>query len=237
MKRYAGSKFTVKDQEYGVSTGNYGAAAGATGDIGAAFNAMRSNATEFGELGKANLSTRAAEQAAAWAAEAGVAAAGIGAVSNVYGAKLQSDAAIKSAQIQAEASKDAADAKAGATKSAGIMSAIGSIAGAGIGLLSDERTKHSVEELESVAMMLRNLRPVSFFYKQEYTSDPWRKHYGFIAQEYQEIMPEATKEDTSSGLLTIDTSELIALLVKGYQELDSRITKCEVRQVLEGVIK
>ena len=112
------------------------------------------------------------------------------------------------------------------------MSAIGGIASAGIGLLSDEETKHTIDELEYACDVLRELRPVTFFYKDEYSANPERMHYGFIAQEFQKVMPDATYVDGSINKLTIDTSELIALLVRANQELQSRVTRLEAKNAL-----
>ena len=62
----------------------------------------------------------------------------------------------------------------------------------GLGILSDENTNHTIDYLNSGLEILRQLRPVSFYYKEDFTDMPDRKHYGFIAQEYQEHMPDAT---------------------------------------------
>ena len=104
-------------------------------------------------------------------------------------------------------------------------------------LASDEKTKHTVNQLQSGLEILRQLRPVSFYYKDEYTDMPNRKHYGFIAQEYQEHMPDATYTAEGSGLLCIDTMELIALLVRANQELEARVARLEVSNVLAEVGK
>ena len=60
-------------------------------------------------------------------------------------------------------------------------------------------------------------------------------HYGFIAQEYQKLMPDATYTDSTTGMLCIDTAELIALLVRANQQLEQRVTRLEVENVLEAV--
>ena len=119
---------------------------------------------------------------------------------------------------------------------AGMMSAIGSIAGAALPLmLSDEDTKHTVDKIEDALETLRNLRPVTFYYKEEYSASPHRLHHGFIAQEYQKYMPDATYFDESIGKLCIDTNELIALLVRANQQLETRITRIEAKQALRAV--
>ncbi len=60
-------------------------------------------------------------------------------------------------------------------------------------------------------------------------------YYGFIAQEYKDVMPDATYYNEETGMLTIDINQLIALLVKGYQQLDNRVTRMEAKNVLAGV--
>lgn len=234
--RFAGSGLSVDQHSYsGGGSANFASAAGAAGDLASNFSAMREKAPRYDQLGAQNMSARSSERQAAMQAEASVTSAGIGAVANVHGSKLAADSNIRAAEINAEASLEAADKAAASQKKASTMGAIGGIAAAGIGLLSDERTKHSIEDLESVTMKLRQLRPVTYYYKQEFTADPWRKHHGFIAQEFKHAMPDATIEDKVTGMLSIAPVELIAVLVKGYQELDARITRCEVRQVLEEV--
>ena len=94
--------------------------------------------------------------------------------------------------------------------------------------LSDKRVKNSVEAISDATEQLKQLEPVSFFYNDGQTGyDPSRKHYGFIAQEYQKVMPDATYTDDDSGYLCIDTNELIGLLVKSNQELTARVEKLE----------
>ena len=48
-------------------------------------------------------------------------------------------------------------------------------------------------------------------------------------------MPDATYFDESTGKLCIDTIELIALLVRGIQQLETRVTRMEAKQALAGV--
>ena len=82
-----------------------------------------------------------------------------------------------------------------------------SIAMAALPLFSDSRVKHTVVELENAMSLLRQLRPVTFYYNEGF-GDPDRMHYGFIAQEYAEHMPDATYTDEETGMLCINTVEL-----------------------------
>ena len=89
--------------------------------------------------------------------------------------------------------------------------------------------------MEKACETLRQLKPVTFYYKEEYSQNPERMHYGFIAQEYQKVMPDATYTDPTTGKLCIDPIELIGLLVRANQELEKRVTQMEVKQVLATV--
>ena len=100
--------------------------------------------------------------------------------------------------------------------------------GLGAIFASDERCKNALSTL-------RELRPVTFYYNEEYSSNPERMHRGFIAQEYKEVLPSATYHDETTDLLCIDTHELIALLVRSVQQLELKIGRLEAVNALEGV--
>ncbi len=215
-------------------------AAAAAAPVGQIFNSLTSPA--FDKIAANAVKNAAAEDAAKMKAESDVQSAGLTALGGVQSQFLQADAFAESAQIQADAYEKAAEMRADAAKESAekskqgsIMGAIGTVASVALPLLSDERTKHTIEKLDDVTLMLRELNPVSFYYKDEYTNDPERMHYGFIAQEYQNVMPDAVHIDSDSGMYRIDINQLIALLVRGYQQLDNRITRMEVKSVLAGV--
>ena len=202
----------------GVTT-NAGSAADAV-SVGSIYGALRDSAPDYDKITATAASNRAQERVASMNAEATMTQAGISAAGTV-----------KAAEEQAEAMR----AQASATKQAGMMSMIGGIASAGIGLLSDEETKHTIDELEYACDILRELRPVTFFYKEEYSAHPERMHYGFIAQEYQKVMPDATYVDGATNKLCIDPIELISILVRANQELQTRVTRLEARNALVTV--
>ncbi len=132
--------------------------------------------------------------------------------------------------------RDMMNKQAGATKKAGIFSALGTVAGAALPfVLSDETTKHTIERIDDALASLRQLKPVSFYYKEEYSTSPERMHYGFIAQDYKDVMPDATYYDESIGKLCIDTGELIGLLVRANQQLETRIARLEAKEALTAV--
>ena len=223
--RFAASRNNMPDfTPSGLSSASVTTGAGSAADavsVGSIYGSLRDSAPKYDAIAGTAAKNRAEERVAAMNAEASMAQAGISAAANVAAAK--------------ETAK-AMDAQAGAAKTGGIMSAIGGIASAAIPLaFSDEETKHTIDELEYACEVLRELRPVTFFYKEEYSAYPERMHYGFIAQEYQKVMPDATYVDGSTNKLCIDTNELIALLVRANQELQERVTRLEVKNALEAV--
>ncbi len=148
-------------------------------------------------------------------------------------ARVNAEATIEASKITADAQKDAARAKAQG-------SMVGSIAQAGIGLigsafLSDERTKNTIERIDDALSTLRQLKPVTYYYNEEYSSSPERLHHGFIAQDYAKVLPAATYYDDSLDRLCIDTGELIALLVRSVQQLETRVTRMEAKSALVEV--
>ena len=202
----------------GVTT-NAGSAADAVSTAGI-YKELRDNAPDYQAMATTAAEARMNERISSMNAEANMAAAGI-----------QAASAVEQAEIQAEA----IEAQASAASKGGMMSAIGGIASAGLGLLSDEETKHTIDELEHACDILRELRPVTFFYKEEYSAAPERMHYGFIAQEYRKVMPDATYFDESIGKLCIDPTEVISILVRANQELQARVSRLEAKQALAAV--
>ena len=210
MTRFAG-KFDPIQLRSGAVGSNAGAAASAvsTGDT---FGSIRSTSPKYDQIAGDAMQTRSAEKQAA----------------------MQAEASVVGAALQAKASVKAAEKSASASKTGSMFGAIGGIASAAIGV-SDETTKHTVDTIDDALETLRNLRPVTFFYKEEYSSSPERMHHGFIAQEFQEVVPDATYYDESLGKLCIDTTDLIGLLVRANQQLETRLTRLEAKQALAAV--
>ena len=223
MTRFAGSAvdFTPASLQSAASGGSYSAAAKNV-DLGANFAAQREKAPRYDELAGTAMQTQSAEKQAAMKAEADVMSNGIAAFGQTKGAALQAQATIEAAQAQAEA-----------TKSSGMMGAIGSIGSALIGL-SDETTKTDITPIDTALEKLRNLKPVSFYYKPEY-GDVTRLHHGFVAQQYKQVLPDATYTDEKTGKMCIDPIDVISLLVRGNQELQARVSRLEAKAALAAV--
>ena len=213
--------FTPEGLKSAGLTTNAGSAADAV-SVGAIYGQLRDNAPDFEKIGATAARNRAIERVNAMNSEKRITEAGINAAKNV------------------EISEDKAsglNAQADSTKKAGMFSAVAGIASAAapLAFMSDEETKHTIDELEYACDILRELRPVTFFYKEEYSAHPERMHYGFIAQEYQKVMPDATYVDGVTNKLCIDPIELISILVRANQELQSRVTRLEAKNALVSV--
>ena len=224
MTRFAGSAvdFTPASLQSAGGGSNYSSAAGVV-DVNNALEAQKAKAPRYDKLSSTAMQTQSAEKQAAMNAE-----------SNVMSAGIQSLGQAKAGQMQAQATIAAAEAQADASKTGSMMGAIGSIGGALIGL-SDETTKTDVKRIDSALEKLRNLKPVTFHYKEEFSTSPERMHHGFIAQEFQKVLPDATYFDESIGKLAIDTGDVIGLLVRANQELEARIGMLEAKQALATV--
>ena len=199
-----------------------GAGAAENASVAENFSLLRKGAVKFGEQAQQSIAAESMKRQAVTEANASVAANAIGNLGTVKAAQLRADAAKEAAQKKAQGSM------------------FGSIASAGIGLigsalLSDEKTKNNIEHIQDALATLRELRPVTFYYNEEYSSTPERLHHGFIAQEYAKHMPDATYYDESIDSMCIDTIELIALLVRSVQQLETKVTRMEAQHALVGV--
>ena len=114
------------------------------------------------------------------------------------------------------------------------LQAVGMIGGLAMGL-SDETTKDNIQAIDDALEKLRNLKPVTFHYKEEWSTSPERMHHGFIAQDFQKVVPDATYYDEEAGKLCIDTGDLIGLLVRAIQQLETRVARMEAVNALAGV--
>jgi hypothetical protein len=231
MARSYGSEFQARNGatrgfEMPTITGgaktDLGAAAG-TVSLGNAYGSLRGSAVDFADISATAIGARAQDRATAMQMEASVDAQ-----------QIASDAQIEAAEIQAKAAKDAASSQSRGSMMGSAFGAIGSIGGALLGL-SDATTKSDIQPIEDALTKLRELRPVTFHYKEEWNSNPERMHHGFIAQEYKEVVPDATYYDSDIGKYCIDTGDLIGLLVRAVQQLETKVTRLEAANALVGV--
>jgi hypothetical protein len=98
---------------------------------------------------------------------------------------------------------------------------------AAFGTFSDRRLKENIQDLPSQLDNIMALRPVEFDYLE---SEGGGHQIGFIAQEMQEVYPDAVGERTRNGMLTVTGwSKTEARLVKALQEALTKIEALEAR--------
>ena len=201
--------------------GNVGSAFGLS-SLSSSFSSLQRNSPKYSKIGQASIRAESAKRRAVMQANSSTKATAIRAEAQVNAAKMRAEAQESAAKKQAKSSMFGSIAKAG-------VSLIGAA------LLSDEKTKNNIEHIQDALATLRELRPVTFYYNEEYSSSPERLHHGFIAQEYIKHMPDATYYDESIDKLCIDTTELIALLVRSVQQLETKVARMEAQTALAGV--
>ena len=190
-------------------------------NLGNNYSALRKTGIGFDELAATSVANRAAELALATELETNATVAGIRAKTEV-----------DNANTMREASENAADSTAAGVRDGAIFQAVGQAAT--LLAMSDESTKDNVQAIEDALSTLRQLRPVTFNYKEEWSNSPERKHHGFIAQEYKQVVPDATYYDEEKRKLCIDTNDLIGLLVRAIQQLETRVARMEASNALVG---
>ena len=114
------------------------------------------------------------------------------------------------------------------------------------GALSDRRHKTNISDLSFDALKVVNeLRPVSFEWKEPQDSGMEGSQLGFIAQEVEEIIPEAVlTEDNEEETKGLKYNALIPVLTKAIQELEiqnvtlkaeNEFLRQEIAQIKEAI--
>jgi hypothetical protein len=97
---------------------------------------------------------------------------------------------------------------------------------------SDERLKEDITPLAPTLEIVKQLNPVSFRYKEEYTSDTSIQP-GFIAQELQQILEDQPYIDgivqAGPEFLSVAYQSLIPVLTKALQEAIAKIETLEAK--------
>jgi hypothetical protein len=116
------------------------------------------------------------------------------------------------------------------TGGSGQINANGSGAAA-FGSFSDARLKENIVDIPSQLQNICSLRPVEFDYK-----DGSGHQIGFIAQEMEQVYPDAVAQGTDDMLTVTGWSKTEARLVKALQEAIAKIETLEAKvAALEGV--
>lgn len=86
---------------------------------------------------------------------------------------------------------------------------------------SDARYKENIQDLGEASQIIRQLRPVSFDFKQTEPNEDTtslKNKVGFIAQEMMEVLPHSVGQLPGADIYTVDYTSVIPYLVKAFQE-------------------
>ena len=221
MTRMAGSKLSFSDINLTDIPYGAGAAAGGGAKMGQAFKAARENTGfEPDEIMSTSVGLRGQLKANA-----------INQASDVKLNAMQNEAMLEAEKMKLKAQESVNQKQGSMGMLGGALQGIVGLATA----FSDETTKNNIQPLNDALQTLRDLKPVTFYYNEEYSDSPERLHHGFVAQDYRKVLPDATYYDESTGKLCIDTGDVIAILVRAVQQLETRLMHMEACQALAGV--
>jgi hypothetical protein len=117
----------------------------------------------------------------------------------------------------------------------------GNIQGTGsFGYTSDRKLKKDIHPLNSALGLISRLKPSTYYFRTGEFKDMYLSpglHYGLIAQELQEVLPELVMQQhfqnadktTQVDYLGVNYNELIPILIKGMQEQQAKIDSLESR--------
>jgi hypothetical protein len=94
---------------------------------------------------------------------------------------------------------------------------------------SDIRLKKDVLPLENALETLTKLKGISYNYIDRETD---HRHIGLVAQDVEEVLPEAVSED-SKGMKSVAYGNLVGLLVEAIKELQAEVI--ELRGKIDGI--
>ena len=134
----------------------------------------------------------------------------------------------KATEITSEADQYVTGKKVKGSMVGSALSLAGTAAGVAT-MFSDATLKENIKEIDDGLSIIKQLKPKQFNYIPEFQTYSDREHRGFIAQEYKEVLPEATYNSEENGKMCIDLNEVIAPLVSAVQQLEKRISEIEAK--------
>ncbi len=96
-------------------------------------------------------------------------------------------------------------------------------------LLSSERFKKDIHNMDSASDALMKLRPVTFRYKQQTDGDAKRLQYGLVAEEVAKVYPDLVVYGRNGEVESVQYHQLPALLLNEVQKQHQTIEKLEER--------
>jgi hypothetical protein len=92
---------------------------------------------------------------------------------------------------------------------------------------SDARLKKNIQNLSHATESILKLRPVTYQWKRDERGGA--QQIGLIAQEVQTVFPNAVRADTTSGMLSVNYTSMVPVLIKSVQEQQATIHRLESR--------
>ena len=91
-------------------------------------------------------------------------------------------------------------------------------------VFSDRRLKENISNINDALSKISRIRGVYYSWRQneDFVEPDHDRHVGVIAQEIQEVLPEAVKQMQYGRYLGVSYDGLIPLLIEAIKELDSR---------------
>ncbi len=93
--------------------------------------------------------------------------------------------------------------------------------------ISDRRLKKDIAPVEDAMSLIRKLQGTTYNFRTDEFPEknlPGGKHYGFIAQDLEKVIPEASMEG-DNGFYGVDYNALIPVLTEAMKEQDKVITE------------
>jgi len=95
--------------------------------------------------------------------------------------------------------------------------------------ISDARLKENINTISDGLNTVKQLNPITYTFKNLPICDDGEvQHYGFLAQEVQNILPTLVSEglnkaDDGSKYLTLKMGDILPIMVKAIQELNAKV--------------
>jgi hypothetical protein len=91
--------------------------------------------------------------------------------------------------------------------------------------MSDERVKENFEVIGDALDKVRKISGYTFERKDIpiVEGEPRPRHCGLIAQELEQVLPEAVHQDPSTGMKTVTYGNVVSLLINAIKELDAKV--------------
>jgi len=92
-------------------------------------------------------------------------------------------------------------------------------------MMSDERTKENIEDVDDAIRKIKKLRAKSYNYK---TADPADRRVGIMAQDIEKVMPEAVRK--VNGVRFVDYTAVASLAAEAVSELIREVEELKRRK-------